>query len=328
MGCKEILKDKLKSISFIKRIGQKINIYKSYFCDAVEFSNYYNEEAKINNDFKYSILLLVHSIEKGMCMSEPRPFGLAKVEELMKYLKIMEKDKNYCFEYELGLSILKSWLEFFKEHRWIDNLVYQKVEVFISERKESSIISGVKEYVGMTDDISEDYKKVIFSRHSVRDYKAEKLKKEDIEFAIECFIETPTACNRQMCNLIYISDKKIKSMLDKIIIGLPGFNKINTQYFIITYDLAAFAYSGERSQGLFNAGMCTTNFINGLHSKGIGSCCLQWSNKPSEDKKLRKALGLGKSEKIAVIIGCGYYKESNMIPCSVRKTKKDIFKVI
>lgn len=168
--------------------------------------------------------------------------------------------------------------------------------------------SGYKEYIVENQDLSEEYSKVIVSRHSVRDFKEDKLRIEDIEFAINCFIETPTACNRQMCSILYIDSQDIKELLDEKVIGLPGFNKPVTQYFVITYDLAAFAYSGERQQGMFNAGLCTTNFINGLHAKGIGSCCLQWSNKYSEDKIVRKALGLRSSERIAVVIGCGYYK--------------------
>lgn len=73
---------------------------------------------------------------------------------------------------------------------------------------------------------------------------------------------------------------------------------------------------------------CTMNFINGLHARGIGSCCLQWSNKHAEDLKVRKALELQDSERIAVVIAAGYYLEETVIPCSVRKSVDDIYKEI
>lgn len=322
------LKKILKSNPKIRRIGKKININKAFKNDAANFSKYYTEEAVLNNDFSYSIMLLVHSLEKGMCMPNPRPFGVDKVRELMAYLKNIEFHKKECFEYKLGLSILNSWLIFFDEHGWSSEEIYDEVKRFMSNRSVPNIASGYKNYKGSFIDLSKEYRDVVFSRHSVRDFEPNDLKSEDIQFAIDCFIETPTACNRQMCGLIYIKNKSIKKLLDKRIIGLPGFNKEYTQYFIITYDLAAFAYSGERQQGLFNAGLCTTNFINGLHAKGIGSCCLQWSNKDSEDKEVRKALGLKASERIGIVIGCGYYKENNIIPCSTRKSRKDIFKIL
>ena len=324
----ELFNEKLKSIPLLRKIGKKINIYKAFFLDANEFSKYYVEEAATNNDYRYAIMLLVHSLEKGMCMPELRPFGAGKVRELMKYLEAIEVQNPDCFEYKLGVSVLDSWLKFYNAHEWTQKDAYQDVKDFISKRKISNIKAGYKVYNGFCGDLSEEYGSVVFSRHSVRDFKECKLKLEDIQFAIDCFIETPTACNRQMCELIYVKDNKIKKLLDKRVIGLPGFNKDNTQYFIVTYDLAAFAYSGERLQGLFNAGLCTTNFINGLHAKGIGSCCLQWSNKFSEDMEMRKALDLRKSVRIAIVIGCGYYMETNIIPCSTRKTQKEIFKIV
>ena len=160
---------------------------------------------------------------------------------------------------------------------------------------------------------------MFLSRHSVRDYQERKIDPEDVQFALKCFVETPTACNRQMCRVYYVQNQEITDLLNRVVIGVPGFNKKTVQYFLVTYDLASFAYSGERQQGLFNAGLCSMNFINGLHAKGIGSCCLQWSNKYEQDLEVRKKLGLTESERIGIVIGAGYYLEENIIPCSVRR---------
>ena len=172
------------------------------------------------------------------------------------------------------------------------------------------------------------FEHVLLTRHSVRNFETKELKKSDIDFAIKCFQEAPTACNRQMCKVNLVKSEDVKHLLDETIIGISGFNKEAVNYFIVTYDLAAFAYSGERQQGLFNAGLCTMNFINGLHSRNIGSCCLQWSNKHTEDLKVRKALKLQDSERIAVVIAAGYYLEETVIPCSIRKNIKEIYRVI
>lgn len=322
------LRNKLKSNMVIRRIGKKINIYMSYNKEARDFSQNFIEEAIKKGDYKYSIMLLVHSLEKGMCMPTPRPYGFDKVNELMKYLKIIEKSEMDSFEYKLGLSILSAWMEFFENNNWTNFEEYYEVKKYLKNKLLLAEKSGHRNYERPNSNLSEQYYDIISSRHSVRDFMPDILNEEDIKFAIRCFIETPTACNRQMCGLIYVENSEIKKLLDGLIIGLPGFNKENTQYFVITYDLAAFAYAGERNQGLFNAGLCTTNFINGLHSRGIGSCCLQWSNKYREDQKVRSALHMSKSERIAVVIGCGYYKEKTVIPCSVRKTEREIYRKI
>lgn len=318
------IKELLKKSRFIRKFGKKINIYIAFFRDAKDFSKYYLESAEEKGDYRYSVLLLVHSIEKGMCMPILRPFGFSKVKELMKYLRNF--DDKECFEYKIGISILFEWVAIFEENKWSKNKTFEEVCAFL-KNKYSNIKTGKKVYSPFKD-ICSSYDGVVLSRHSVRDFKNKGIDINDLKLALHSFTETPTACNRQMCRVLYVKKQEIKDMLNNIIIGLQGFNKDNINYFLITYDLAAFAYSGERQQGLFNAGLCTMNFVNGLHAKGIGACCLQWSNKYKEDKKIRQVLGLAESERIAVVIGAGYYLDENVIPYSERRKEKDVLKIL
>lgn len=321
------LKSTIKAIPLFRKIGKQFNIYRAFKQDATDFSRYYAEEAVKKGDFSYSIMLLVHSLEKGMCMPNPRPFGFDKVNELMNCLNACAEKS--CFEYDLGIAALEAWREFFINHNWQSERYYNEVDRFLSDKKLGVYEAGAKEYSPITIcSNDEDYEKLVFSRHSVRDYKEETLRDDDLVLPIKAFAETPTACNRQMCRLLYVKSIDVKNELNKVIIGLPGFNENHVNYFIVTYDLAAFAYSGERQQGLFNAGLCTMNFVNALHVKGIGSCCLQWSNKHSEDERIRKLLGLRDSERIGIVIGAGYYLTENTIPCSVRRPTNDIYRVI
>ena len=54
--------------------------------------------------------------------------------------------------------------------------------------------------------------------------------------------------------------------------------------------------AGERNQGWFNAGLVAMNFVNALHSLGIGSCFVQFGNSNQEEKDLKKLLNINKSE--------------------------------
>ena len=131
-----------------------------------------------------------------------------------------------------------------------------------------------------------------------------------------------------MCKVYQVKKQDVKELLNKTILGVGGFNREAMTYFVITYDIAAFDFFGERNQGYMNAGLVAMNFVNGLHFKGIGSCFMQWANKRSEDVKVRKALGLSDSEKIAIVLGAGYYKDTYIIPCSCRKSIDEVFKVV
>lgn len=323
------LKKVIKKNQLIRRAGKKIKVYIAFFFDAKAFSENFIEEAELQNDYRYSIMLIVHSLEKGMCMSNLRPFGQNKVIKLISFLKKMESRGIDNFEYNLGLSILREWAILCEKNNWTAQNAYHEVKSYIKLKNCTKIKTGKQFYVAPKKDLSQECSDVIFSRHSIRNFRPDLLKQEDVKFAINCFIQTPTACNRQMCGVLYIENQNIKKILDERIIGLPGFDKSSTHYFIITYDLKAFAYSGERQQGLLNVGMCATNFINALHSKGIGACCLQWSNNMSEDIIVRKALGMQVSERIGLIIGCGYYKDTaTLIPCSARKPMELIYRIV
>ena len=325
MGIKAVL----KSNSIVRNIGKKIKIYKEFQNDAKEFSNSFLESAEKAGDYRYRIMLIVHSLEKGMCMPSPRPYGQKKVMQLMEILSKYPETDKISFEYNLGVSALYAWKIFFQEHNWQDDKIYSEVESFLGTKQIDYVKAGYQNFQNPTKQFDlREFENILLSRHSVRDFREDDLNKEDVDFAVKCFIEAPTACNRQMCRLLCIKDLEIKELLDRVIIGIPGINKKTVHYFVVTYDLAAFDYSGERQQGLFNAGLCTMNFVNGLHARGIGSCCLQWSNKHSEDVLIREKLGLGKSERIGIVVGAGYYLETSRIPCSVRRNMTDVYKEI
>lgn len=319
-------KEVIKQNKTIRKIGKALKIYKEFLNDARGFSSSYLEAAEEKGNYKYSILLLAHSIEKGMCMQSLRPFGEKKIKELMEILTAYN-DSHDDFEYQMGVATLYSWKEFYEKHSWQNERGFEVVSSFLKQIEKPILSVGIKEYTvkGFTEAEEMDFEKIVLSRHSVRDFTNGELEKNDIDFAVNCFLEAPTACNRQMCRVIRVKSQKLKNLLNDTIIGISGFNKETVNYFIVTYDLAAFAYSGERQQGLFNAGLCTMNFVNALHVKGIGSCCLQWSNKYSEDLKIRSDLQLKDSERIAVVVAAGYYLPNNTIPCSIRREKKDVY---
>ena len=323
------IKEKLKKIDFLRGIVKKIKIYREYLFDAKDFSRYYLEKAEKNGNYRYRLMLIIHNIEKGMSRSNPRPFGKEKVALMVKILKkYPEKDKNQ-FEYKLACATLKNWKDFYIEREWNFDEISPEVRSFIIENEGKYNEAGIIVFNNPRNIIqNQKFEEVIFSRRSVRDFEERELIQEDVDFALKCFLETPTACNRQMCRVYQIKSNKAKELLANTILGIGGFNIDTVTLFLFTYDLAAFEFYGERNQGYVNVGLTAMNFANGLHSRGIGSCFMQWSNKRSDDIKIRRELGLEKSERIGLILGAGYYKDETIIPYSKRKPIKDIYEII
>lgn len=320
------IKEFFKTNNTLRRFVKKVKIYKEYISDASDFSKNYLEIAEKNGNPDYRVMLLIHSLEKGMCMPDSRPFGQRKAANLMCILN-RYSDKA-VFEYKLGISILKSWVAFFDEHNWKNDKICEQIRVYIKEKK-VDFEAGYKLYQDPTAILSEgNFEKVLLSRHSVRDFEDREIEKEDLDFALQCFVEAPTACNRQMCKVYRVENNEVKNLLHKTVLGVGGFNQDTMTYFIITYDMAAFDFFGERNQGYMNAGLVAMNFANGLHYRGIGSCFMQWANRRSEDLNVRKKLGILDSEKIAIVIGAGYYTKESIIPCSCRRSISDVYRVV
>ncbi len=308
------LKSKLKNNNFLRRRVKAIKNHKEYFFDAVDFNKYYIEKAEINKDYRYTLMLLIHSLEKGLCSDNPRPFGASKVKQIITILRENTSESNE-FEYQLAASALKEWLAFHLEKGYkVPEKLIEYIDGLETDKEAGcSVVEKNDSLLG---------------RRSVRDFENREICDEDIDFALKYFQSAPTACNRQMCSIYQVKSKDLKNLLADKIIGIGSFNISAVTLFLVTFDIASLSYFGERSQGYLNAGLTAMNFVNGLHLRGVGSCFLQWSNKRSEDKLVREKLGLKKSERIGVVIGAGYYKDNVKSPKSARKDKEMIYKVI
>lgn len=317
------LKDFLKSNDRIRRLGKKIKIYLEFINDAKDFSNHYMEVAESQGDHSYRLMLLIHNLEKGMCRDNARPFGKEKARTMLRFLKEGSPEQQQSFAYRLARSTLTAWKSFYEENHWeLDEQTCADIDAL----DPSGLRAGYELLQAPIATIeSGDFAKTVFSRRSVRDFEGRPLQQEDIDFALDCFVAAPTACNRQMCKVYQIENPKIRSLLNHTILGIGGFNTQTVTLFVITYDVSSLEFAGERNQGYVNVGLTAMNFANGLHARGIGSCFMQWSNNRTDDKTIRQNLGIPETERIGIILGAGYYKKATSIPCSTRRQRDEVF---
>lgn len=321
------LKDTIKKIPGVKAV---INIKKGrdFSRDRkLFFKNYMYSQPLTKEKIDFELLLEIHKIEKGLACVNPRPFGIDKVKTIIKLLKL-NQNNNYSnsFATDLAYNTLIEYKNFYKEKKWVDREEYQLVKEYMAiDHKYNKIPAGAIEITKK--DITKykiDYKKFIMDRKSVRNYSNLPLKKEDIKYAIECAILSPSACNRQMCKIYQISKNK-NDIVEHYAQGLGLFDLTNANYFVVTFDLSSCYIIGERNQGYLNAGLFSMNFVNALHSLGIGSCFMQFGNSVKEEIMMKKELDIPDNERIAVIIVAGYYDEVSKIPHSARKSVEDVY---
>lgn len=322
---KKIIKN-IPGFKLINKLRQKIQFKREFINDYKFFKNNYLSSTIDPKHIDYDMILIVHGLEKGMSNKELRPFGVEKIKKLLGLIQKYESlTKEFSYAYNLSLNCLNEYKNIYEKNNWTDREEYLIVKECLNNHKNyENVKAGSYELLknNFIDDSKIDYDKFLSSRHSVRNFADKKLDDEDIKSAIKMAIKSPSACNRQMCKIYNISNKKI---IENMAQGLGGFDLLNANYFIVTFDVAANYFVGERNQGWFNAGLISMNFVNALHSLGIGSCFMQFGNTFEQEEKLKKILNIPKSERIAVVIVAGYYDETSKIPYSTRKEIEDIY---
>lgn len=325
-----MIKKIIKRIPGFKCIS---NIRKNYDYnkDKRFFLKHYMYSKPITKEkLEYDMLFEIHKLEKGFAVTKnQRPFGIDKVKRIIRDIEEYEKYSfDDSFAYNLAYSSLSEYANFYEKKEWTAREEYNIVKEFLKNKKYKHIDVGAFDHKkkDFIKNATIDYDKFISSRRSVRNYSNKKLQKNDIEKAINMAIKTPTACNRQMCKIYYINTKENKKVIEKYAQGLGLFDLTNANYFVITFDISANYFVGERNQGWFNSGLVTMNFVNALHSLGIGSCCIQFGNSFKQEKEVKKLLSIPENERIAVIVTAGYYDEISKIPYSSRKPIEEIYR--
>lgn len=325
--------ESLKNIDCLRRPIKKMKIWKEYLHDAASFSKFYMEECDRKGNYDYRMYMLIHNIEKGMCMPDPRPFGKEKVRKLMKMLDKYEKagkDRDASI-YNMVISILYQWTLFFEDHGWTDD-TYIDAKEFLARYSDEQRAVRVGYDVYSKEELmvnrEDSFDKVVKTRKSVRSFMDAPLKRKDVLECVQIAQCAPTACNRQMIGIVQVENRELCDLISETIYGASGFTTDTLNYFVVTFDINAFDYYGERNQGYLNAGLVAMNFVNALHSRGIGSCFLQWANTTGEDGLVRRKLGISEHERIAVVIAAGYYTDNSMVARSCRRKEEEVYRFI
>ena len=330
----EKIKEQLNNLPQEKQDKRKMKdllkpLDREYYYDKNFYRIHNMETEKTLNKLGYESIIHCHTLEKGMEHFELRPFAVQKTEHIMNIIKLESKFENYknTFAYINGVNSLREYKKIYEEHNWIDKDEYKKVTNFLKDhedvekQKAGAYILTKKE---LENDYKIDYLKFVKSRHSLRNYKNETIKIEDVKAAVEMAKYSASACNRQYIKLHFYPSGKMRDNVIHYALGKGGLYLEGVNTFVITFDVNGLVTVGERNQGYFNAGLYSTNLVNAFHSLGIGTCFIQFANSVKEEEELKKKNDIPEYERIAVILFAGYYDEKSIFAVSPRKDVKEL----
>lgn len=302
----------------------------SYIDDTKRFS--LQSSAIFDNDkgkLRAVITAKYHNVEKGLSLPSPRPgFGTQNITTLISLID------RYVAEYgvdeflEVPVGVIGAYLDF-----------NRRVGCSVSEVESSfdrlrGVVQGVSNGVGVKTVKRDSVMSAVegggidflLSRSSVRQFSREPIPKSAIEAAVRAAQKSPVVCNRQSGRVrAYIEREDIRRILE-IQGGARGFADEVSALFCISVDLRSFNGVGERYQGWIDGGLFAMNFILGLHSQGVGSCCLNWSKDVQQDRIMRDFIKIPENESIIMFVAAGLLRDEFSVACSPRLPTEDVLK--
>jgi hypothetical protein len=84
----------------------------------------------------------------------------------------------------------------------------------------------------------------------------------------------------------------------------------------------------EHYQHWIDGGMFSMSVVYALHSLGVASCCLNWSQSPTNDKLLRSRLDIKDNHSIIMMLAVGLPNDNNNVCISARRPISEIYSTL
>lgn len=267
------------------------------------------------------ILLLSHSLEKGLCYTtniKPQ-WGGQKASTLLSDIEYLLNNGFDSESYEIveAISVLDAYLKV-SDYCRRDELSTRLKNICEQYKINHLYAAGMKLITKETLFNYNDVASFIKGRRSIRFFKHGLVSENDIIKAVDIANCAPSACNRQPSVVYYSLKEESISKLGAHFKTAYSFDRVVPQILVVTSKLSLFS-SDEYLQPLINGGIYVSYLCMAFHSLNIGTTPLEMNAFKGDEKDIRTLLKIGRDEIIVCALAIGYVKEENNITCASRK---------
>ena len=295
---------KMVAVALLRRHSVSREAAQAFRYDKVQFiANIGTLQLDRKAAARAEIIMDYHILEKGLTMPR-RHLGFGK-DVIVRLINIVES-----FERRFGtddsqvrhaVGVLRAYREMHRD--WPEPM--PRLDAFLAAHPD---IPAVNEpHISKSDFFAAKdapFPQFAASRHVVRHF-AGPVPRETIESAIALATTAPSACNRQHAHVHVFDSAEMRDKLFEMQGGSRGFGSDADKVLVVTADLFAVHWSGERHDVYTNGGMFAMNLCYALHYFGVAHCILHRSVSPKTDREAHAFLGIPPNEAIVLIIACG-----------------------
>jgi len=275
----------------------------------------------------YTLRRNIHRLEKGL-ITTPRKsiFGLEYIEEtLVEYDKCKSYQKSNDNGNELTLmwasSILKEYFNTVSVNPTIQSCIDKYQEYATSS--DLSLIPYKR--TNEAADVSyEHFLSLCQRRCSTRYYEQKEVPRLLIDKAVDCALQSPSACNRQPFRFCIFDDKDLVEKVSSLPVGAGTFSHQIPSIVVLVGQLRAYNNEADRHTIYVDASLAAMSFELALETLGLSSCSINWRDDYTRTRKMSDLLGLEPDEVVIMLISVGYPDTKGLIPFSQKKSLKEM----
>ncbi len=279
------------------------------------------------------IVRLVHSIEKGLSIANPRlGFGYEKIKNIYSWVMLHIESDNIDSDCVLmARDAIGEYCDFHEKNGYVSEKFDEIKQIYTelcSKLKPTEKKYGGTRVVSLKDDLMDKQiiDKFFSTRHSVREFEGGHVDESLIKHAIELAQYSPSACNRQAVRVYSIDCKKYISDMKTDLGGIGGFAEDVDKFLLICGKESAYE-ENEYKQFVVTAAMFAGYLTMSLHGLGIGACVIQRSLRYDFNwERFCKINHISLDEQIVCMIGIGKLKDTVRVPVSNRYPVEKIFR--
>lgn len=314
-------------------IKQKLSPYYVSFKETRENWNLQKNKSVQLSRLEANIIRLLHAVEKGLCLENPRlGFGAKKIMELFGYIEnyLALEDQNLFCLY-MARDALQAYLDFHAEKGFSNTdieMIRDKANWLATQLPETEgQFGGILKLNELDMQFSTEQVENLFkTRHSIREFSGEPVSQEEIKKAVALAQLCPSACNRQCARVYFVDTKKYTTEMNTDLQGVGGFADDAYGFLLVTAKKSAYAL-GERHQHLVSGAIFAGYLSLALHAYSIAACVVQRSVSPNVMwDRFKKLNDIPDDEQIVLMFAIGKYKEETKVPVSKRFPVDSIYR--
>lgn len=320
-----------------RKFFKKYLFFIIYFIEFVEFFHSFYKFVRYSGVFIYPIKqnkLLgriiegYHSVERSLALPTVR-VGFAKEH----ILHLIELNMLYYKKFGLNSTQIVHSIEVVNEyqifHKEKGYQLDEKINAKIEEVKFQTGISSYSSQIHTTannyfNNYNSSFGVFSESRKSVRKYSQVPVENKVLFDAFALAQNAPSACNRQGARIHLVEDEKLIKEVLNVHIGTGGFKEGVKKLIVLTEDLEVSNGVFEKNQVYIDGGIFLMSLLYSLHYYKIAACPLNNSFSILQDLKIRKILGVKKSECFIAFISVGYPAEDMVVTTSRKRELTEI----